>query len=48
MHEDQERWMGDPRKLITTFDMTFDDEMKQSVDEDLRRREESRRGEKPR
>jgi hypothetical protein len=48
MHEEQERWMGDPKKIITAFDMTFDDEMRQRIDEDLERREDARRGGKPR
>ncbi|MCK6460134.1 MAG: hypothetical protein L6Q95_09605 [Planctomycetes bacterium] len=48
LHEEQERWMGDLPNLIRSFGMHFEGDMQQRIDEELRRREEARRGGKPR
>lgn len=48
LHEEQERWMGDLPSLIKNFGMHFDEEMQRRVDEEMRQREEARRGGRPR
>jgi len=44
LHEEQDRWMGDIGSLIKNFGMHFEDEMQKRIDEEMRHREEARRG----